>query len=159
MNWKTIENYPKYEISDCGMVMNSRGWILKPGKHYKGYLEICLSKNGKRKNFKIHRLVAQAFIPNPENKSDVDHINRIRNDNHVSNLRWATQSENGQNRIHQCDNKLGIKNIHYCKTKDRYVYQKMIQGTKVVKYFKTLEEAIQFRTCPHLSDSEYVSEH
>ena len=159
MNWKKIENYPKYEISDCGLVMNSRGNILKPRKHYKGYLEIYLSENGKRKNFKIHRLVAQAFIPNPDNKPQVDHINRIRNDNHVDNLRWSTSSENQQNTVHQCDNKLGIKNISYCEIRKRYQYNKMIQGKRVRKYFKTLDEAIQFRKSPHWTESEYVSEH
>ena len=59
-----------------------------------GYLKCKL--NGKR--YKHHRLVALQFIPNPENKREVDHINRIRNDNHISNLRWVTPAENCQNK-------------------------------------------------------------
>jgi len=139
--------------------MNSRGNIVKPRKHYNGYLEIKLYKNSQEYIFKIHRLVAQAFIPNPDNKPQVDHINRIRNDNHVDNLRWATISENAQNTGVRCNNKLGIKNISYCEIRKIYQYKKQIQGTKVVKYFKTLEEAIEFRKSQHLFGFEYVSEH
>jgi len=158
MNWKTIENYPNYEISDCGMVLSHySGNILKPDKHHKGYLLIYLSKNGKRKRFSIHRLVAQAFIPNPGNKPQVDHINRIRNDNRVENLRWVTSSENQQNTEVRCTNKLGIKNISYNKRYNRYEYKKIIGGKTIRKHFKTLDEAIEFRTCQHLSVSECVS--
>jgi hypothetical protein len=158
MNWKTIENYPKYQISDCGLLMNSRGNILKPGKNCDGYLHVDLYKNGKRKTCKIHRLVAQAFIPNPENKPQVDHIDRDPSNNHVDNLRWATSSENNQNKGVRCTNKLGIKNISYDKSQNRYVYKKIIQGKRVQKSFKTLEEAIEFRKSPHCSAFEYVSE-
>jgi hypothetical protein len=157
MNWKTIENYPKYEVSDCGLVMNSRGNILKPRKHRNVYLLVDLYKNGKRKTFKIHRLVAMTFIPNPENKREVDHIDRDPSNNHVDNLRWATSSENQQNTGVFCTNKLGIKYISYDKSKDRYVYQKIIEGKKVYKTFKTLDEAIEFKKSQHLTDFEYAS--
>jgi hypothetical protein len=151
MNWKTIENYPNYEISDCGMVLSHySGNILKSQKHYiDGYLQVVLSKNGKLKNFTVHRLVAQAFIPNPENKREVDHIDRDPSNNHISNLRWVTSSENNQNKGYQCNNKLGIKNISYNKRDNIYQYEKTIEGTRVVKRFKTLDEAIQFKKSQH----------
>ncbi len=146
MNWKPIENYPNYEISDCGMVLSHNiGNILKPGKNTEGYLLVILCKNGEKKTCKIHRLVAQAFIPNPENKKCVDHINRDKTNNHIDNLRWATHSENGQNKGYQCNNKLGIKNIYYCKTKYTYKYEKTIEGKRIRKTFLTLDEAIQFK--------------
>jgi len=146
MEWKSIENYPNYEISNCGMVMNSRGNILKPTiNNGRGYEYVDLHNNGKRKNCTIHRLVAIAFIPNPENKLHVDHIDRCKTNNHVSNLRWATHSENMQNRENYCDNKLGIKNICYHKSKNRYQFAKTIRGEKIQRYFKTLDEAIEFK--------------
>ena len=64
-----------------------------------GYRTVFLSKNKERKLKKIHRLIAEAFIPNPENKPCIDHINTIRHDNRIENLRWATYKENGNNEI------------------------------------------------------------
>ena len=91
--WKTIQGY-EYEVSNEGRVRNSKtGRILKPGKNNRGYLNVILYKNGKQKFFYIHRLVAQAFIPNPENKPTVNHINEDKTDNSVDNLEWATMSE------------------------------------------------------------------
>jgi hypothetical protein len=151
MNWKKIENYPKYEISDCGLLMNSRGNILKPGKIVDGYLCVDLYKNGKRKTCKIHRLVAQAFIPNPENKPQVDHIDRDRTNNHVDNLRWATSSENSQNTGVRCTNKLGIKNISYDKSQNRYVYKKIIQGEKKFSKLSKLLKKQYILESPHIA--------
>ena len=90
--WKQIDGYD-YEVSDQGNVRNMRtGKILKPKKHG-GYLRVGLYKNGKEKNCFIHRLVAETFIPNPENKATVNHINEIKTDNRVVNLEWATMNE------------------------------------------------------------------
>lgn len=63
----------------------------------RGYLQVELFKNGVGRKFKIHRLVAEAFIPNPENKPTVDHIDRDRRNNNISNLRWATYKEQRSN--------------------------------------------------------------
>lgn len=145
MNWKPIEDYPNYEISDCGMVMNSRGHILKPATTIHGYEFIYLFNNGKKKFCTIHRLVAIAFIPNIDNKPQVDHIDRCKTNNHISNLRWATPSENMQNQGIHCDNKLGIQYICYHKSKNRYKFEKIISGKTIQKTFKTLEEAIEFK--------------
>lgn len=87
-------------VREDGMVFNSvRGAHGKKCAWTNGYLH----KNGyrtvriQRKDYKVHRLVAEAFIPNPENKPTVDHINRIRDDNRICNLRWATQKEQAEN--------------------------------------------------------------
>jgi len=152
MEWKAIENYPNYEISNCGLVMNSRGNILKPGINKQTKYEYVILSNGKKKCYDIHRLVAIAFIPNPENKREVDHIDRCKTNNHVSNLRWTTPSENNQNTGVSCNNKLGIKNICYDKSQDRYAFEKTIRGEEIRKYFKTLEEAIEFK-------KHYLKEH
>ena len=102
--WKPIKEFEGYyEVSNMGRVRSlnykrtGKEKILKNIEDYKGYLEVGLTKNGKRKQFKVHRLVAEAFIPNPENKPCIDHINTIRNDNRIENLRWATHEENSNN--------------------------------------------------------------
>ncbi len=93
--WKTVA--PDYEISTSGEV---RSWkwgepkILTPVPDRKGYLYVCLHIDGKQKNCSIHRLVAQAFIPNPDGKPEVNHLNGIKTDNRVENLEWCTRSEN-----------------------------------------------------------------
>lgn len=94
-NWKDIKGYEGlYQVSDKGNIRNiKRNSNLKPTPDADGYLRVSLSKNNKGKTFKVHRLVAEAFIPNPENKPTVDHINTIRTDNRVSNLRWFTKKE------------------------------------------------------------------
>lgn len=93
--WKDIEGYEGlYQVSDMGNVRNVKyNRSLKPVLNPGGYLKVILSKDGKRKTCKVHRLVAEAFIPNPDNKPTVDHINTIRTDNRVSNLRWFTHKE------------------------------------------------------------------
>ena len=96
MNFVTIKDYP-YVIHPCGTILRiykKHTREVKPLKRPDGYMRIGLCKNGKGKMFSIHRLLATAFIPNPENKPCVDHINGIRDDNRLENLRWVTYSEN-----------------------------------------------------------------
>lgn len=99
--WKPIEGYEdKYEVSTMGNVrsLNYRNTgkthILKPVAAGKGYLMVGLCRNCTMKWEKVHRLVAKAFIPNPESKPQVNHINGIKTDNHIENLEWVTESEN-----------------------------------------------------------------
>lgn len=103
--WKDIKNYEnKYQVSNSGRIKSlKKDIILKPSVHYKGYLEVKLYKNNSSKVFKIHRLVASAFIPNPENKPQVNHIDGNKQNNCVDNLEWNTQSEN---QLHAFRNKL-----------------------------------------------------
>ena len=90
-SWLPIEGFEKYQVSDFGRVKKN-GWILEPWLN-KGYLQIGLWKNRVKKNKEIHRLVALAFLPNPESKPTVNHLNEIPYDNYLQNLVWATQSE------------------------------------------------------------------
>lgn len=94
--WKDIEGYEGlYQVSNLGRVKRvTTGRILKPSKHTKGYYRVELYKNGSQSKKLIHRLVAQVFIPNPDNKSQVNHIDENKTNNLVSNLEWMTAKEN-----------------------------------------------------------------
>ena len=95
--WKAVVGYEGlYEVSSHGNVRSiKRDIILKLVKNKKtGYLNVTLCKDGKAKCFRIHRLVAIAFIPNPDNKETVNHIDEDKTNNHVCNLEWNTHKEN-----------------------------------------------------------------
>lgn len=100
--WKDIEGYEGlYQVSTLGRVKNSRsGKVLKVGKQINGYLQVSLYKNGKSKRYYMHRLVAQAFIPNPQNKPQVNHIDENKENNYFENLEWVTAKENSNHGTH-----------------------------------------------------------
>jgi len=87
--WENIEDFENYVVSNLGRVKNKKtGRILKACNHA-GYFVVGLSKT-KVKSMPIHRLVAKAFIPNPENKAHVNHIDKNPLNNNVINLEWNT---------------------------------------------------------------------
>lgn len=100
--WKDIEGYVNYQVSSIGTIRRktkTKGYkyLKKSVNPQSGYIQATLCSNGKCHVFKVHQLVAQAFIPNPENKPCIDHINTDRTDNRVENLRWVTHKENLNN--------------------------------------------------------------
>lgn len=102
--WKPIVGYEElYEVSNLGRIKSlnynhtKEEGIMKGIKTSFGHLRVMLWCNNKKTVFLVHRLVAQAFIPNKDNKPFIDHINGIPWDNRVENLRWCTQSENLRN--------------------------------------------------------------
>lgn len=99
--WRKTHIFPnEYLVSSEGQIKSIRSdKILKPSTDKDGYLYYVLCVKGNRKTIKAHRLVAKAFIENPLNKPAIDHINGIKTDNRVENLRWVTNKENTNNPI------------------------------------------------------------
>lgn len=95
MVWKKIKEFPNYSVSDEGEVRNDlSGRMLTIFNNSSGYKVVHISSDKSKKTVRVHRLVAQAFIANPQKKSCVNHINGNRGDNRVENLEWCTHSEN-----------------------------------------------------------------
>ena len=99
--WKPVEGYEGlYEVSNEGRVRSLNYnrtreiRILRPDITKKGYLKVGLCKNGKQKKFLVHRLVAQAFVPNIFSLNEVNHINEVKTDNRVENMMWCDTKEN-----------------------------------------------------------------
>ena len=94
--FRNIKGYENYLISNTGDIINSsRGYKgLKTHDNGKGYIGVGLTRGGKTRRFLVHRLVAEAFLPNPEGKKTVNHINEDKANNNLENLEWATQLEN-----------------------------------------------------------------
>jgi len=117
--WKNVKGYEGYyQVSNKGRV-RSIDRVIPDGRKYKGcirvlcndkdgYPYVVLAKNGKNKTLKIHRLVATTFIPNPQNKYAINHIDGNKENNSVENLEWVTQSEN-ELHAHRTGLKISIK--------------------------------------------------
>jgi hypothetical protein len=139
--YRVIDGYENYEVSDLGNVRNKKnGRILKGGYDDGGYRFVSLNK----KQLKVHRLVALAFIDNPENKPIVDHINNDRSDNRLVNLRWATNPENGANCKMNKNNTSGYKGLRYDQDFKKWCvkFNASSFGRRYFKMFNNLEDAI-----------------
>ena len=141
-----INNYTDYLIYDDGRVFGKkRNRFLKPRLHRDGYQQVSLCKDGKSKNHYIHRLVGVHYIENPNNKPQIDHINRIKTDNRLCNLRWNTRSENCINKGLKKNNKSGHICISYIKNRKVWRFQKTVSNKKVTKYFNSLTDALCYK--------------
>lgn len=139
MEWKIIKGFSNYEISTKGQVRNRTTlYILKGRLSKSGYLQVSIKddEDGKFKNQYIHRLVALTFIPNLENKKEVNHKDGIKTNNILENLEWVTSSENQKHR-----HSIGIN-----KTSNRKVGMFDIDGNliqsfdSIVEAYKTLNK-------------------
>ena len=141
--FRSIEGYKNYAISSFGKVKNTKtGKILKAGPHRQGYLIVDLRENAIRKTHLLHRLVCCAFINNSNNKQFVDHIDNNRTNNHIGNLRWATNKENQQNRKLSSSNTSSVKGVYWKKCHKKWCAQIKIDGISIhIGYYDDLEDA------------------
>jgi HNH endonuclease/NUMOD4 motif len=143
MEWRTIPGWPDYQASNAGDIRRN-GHNHTPTT-CKGYLRVNFCVNNIHHSFLVHRLVAMAFIPNPEGKPEIDHINRIKTDNRVENLRWATRGEQNMNRPYKPTN---TGHRHILVRPGRSTYTVSIRRNKSIVFhrtFSTLSEAIEAR--------------
>lgn len=173
--WKDIKGYEGlYQVSNLGNIKSLRKWngargkhiyepcerILTPTDNGYGYLIIGLKKNLARKNHYVHRLVAEAFIENPNNYPQINHKDFNRKNNNVDNLEWCTQKQNNQHssvnmrkpKMNPKKSNTGERFIIYRESKKefRVIINKKEYGTK-----RTIEEAIKLRDSI-LEESGYV---
>ena len=136
--WKDIDGFEGlYQVSDCGAVKSlcKTERKLKP-RMCKGYETVCLCKNGVRNYRRINRLVAIAFIPNPENKPEVNHKDGNKRNNTVSNLEWCTASENQRHARSTGLSPLGFNNAVLSKPVDM-----LSKSGELLRTFPSFKEA------------------
>lgn len=148
--WKIIKNYEDYQVSDLGNVKSKMKSNKNLSKSNRGkYYAVNLYKNNKRKTFNIHRLVAQAFISNPENKSCVNHIDCNTFNNNLSNLEWVTHRENimyayslgrKENKTGEKSSNVKLKDIDIVKIKKLYSMGEKIKN--IVPLFNVSQATI-----------------
>ena len=136
--WKDIPNYEGlYQASTLGRIKNQKTKNIIYGGIKRGYREVILIKDGVRKYKLVHRLVAQTFIPNKENKPQINHIDGNKLNNNVDNLEWCTQSENMKHAY-----KLGLQKPLYAKNNPRAKRVKQYNLNKeLIKEYYGVKEA------------------
>ena len=140
--WKLIVEYKNYQVSCLGRVRNATTELtLTPGID-RGYCRVALRKEGKPWRVAIHRLVATAFIINPQQKNTIDHIDGNRSNNVVENLRWVSMSENNRNRMKREGTTSSFKGVAFASTRKLWLASIKPSGkSKHLGYFTNEREA------------------
>lgn len=146
--WKTIENYPNYRVSTYGRIYSiKRDIIMKPFHDGWGYLCVELRNEYGGRAFKVSRLVAKAFIPNPYNKPEVNHIDGNKENNNVDNLEWVTGAENKR---HAFANGLNVRSSY-----DAGRPKRKIRDLDTGEIFDSVAECSKTLGCTHSNIVEY----
>ena len=134
---KPVVGYETYTVSSSGVVKNKHGHIMSTHAVPGGYRQVQFHGGGKSKSKLVHRVVAEAFVPNPNNMTEVDHINRNRTDNRAENLRWSTRRDNCLNTYRHDREMYGITIV-----KNRYKVRLTFHNKNTtIGLYRTLEDA------------------
>ena len=161
--WKDVVGYEGiYQVSSAGRIkaLANRSRTTHRKEHIlsqsdcRGYKHVALCKNGKMHSYQVHRIVALAFLDKPIGKDFIDHINTIKSDNRVENLRWCTEKENNNNPLtkkNRSESKKGIKNPNFGKPiphpiKTLSVLQFSLDGELLNKYESVKDAGTQTGT-------------
>lgn len=146
--WKDILDYEDlYQVSNLGQIQSKLNLkVLKPAIDRYGYTKVGLTKNGKTKSFKVHRLVAIAFLPNPDNKEQVNHKDHNKLNNNVENLEWVSHRENMIHHFSKQKKTSKYVGVNWHKHEKKWYSRVKDKGKFIfVKTFKTEEEAYEAR--------------
>lgn len=138
--WKTIIGYEPYMVSNIGRIKRN-DYIRQPQISKNGYCICSLSIDGIIHTLSIHRLVYIAFISSIEEGYEIDHIDRNRQNNNVSNLRIASRTFNNYNQNKKENTTSKYKGVSWCNTKQRWRCSIKINGKQINRYCKTEEDA------------------
>lgn len=150
---KTIKDFENYSITEDGKVWSHViNRFIKHQMNRYGYLTVKLSNNGKKKHKCIHRLVAEAYLPNLDNKKEVNHINGIKTNNNLYNLEWATRKENAN---HAWSNGLQKPSNNRIK-KIIETNGRIVLDLQTGIYYDSIAEAARIYSMPHMSLSSML---
>lgn len=151
--WRKVDGYDQpIEVSNLGNVRRSDGKPIKVITHSrKGYNHVCVSVNRRQTSALVHRLVANAFIPKIEGKEEIDHINTIKTDNRVENLRWVNHKENCNNPItkEKYKNRVGELNTFYGRKHSRDTRKRLSEIHKALSQSEESKRAFIERMKPY----------
>lgn len=140
--WKKIESFENYEVSNIGNVRNKTK-LMKGYCEPHGYISFKLRKESKYYKKYLHTLIANAFIPNIENKQFVDHINRDRKDNRLENLRWVSPTENNLNNLRRYNELYGI---YWYEERQSYLVKLKVENrVRYLGWRKNIDDAKSLR--------------
>lgn len=138
VEWRDVVEYSNYEVNYYGQIRHkTRKQILKPRRNNGGYLYVNFKINGKNTNFAVHRIVANAFIPNPNGYTEVNHKDYDRTNNCVDNLEWVSSSQNSKHAYLKKENRAsrGKQVEQYSKTGE------------YIRTYETVSDAAQAMGC------------
>lgn len=131
--WRKIPDFEKYEASTLGNIRNATTHRILTPQYLNDYVRVTLYKDGRPHNIRVHRLVAKVYIPNPENKPYIDHIDENKVNNHVDNLRWVTPSENM------------IHFVNGGSVKEKNIYLKFENDTSIILFGSLMKACEHFQ--------------